>query len=48
MTANHVRFLGRSDGKKLENFEWEPIHDRNVISVLENPFFVRVYGCGKA
>jgi hypothetical protein len=48
MAKDQIHFLRPSDGKKLVAFEWRPIRYRNVISVLENPFYAGVYAYGKS
>ena len=47
MLAEQVHFPRPSDGKKLIAFEWTPIRYRNVISVLEKPFYAGAYAYGK-
>ncbi|WP_239480008.1 hypothetical protein [Actibacterium sp. 188UL27-1] len=42
-----IHFPRPSDGVRLTSFEWRPIRDRNVISVLKDIFYAGVYASGK-
>jgi hypothetical protein len=35
-------------GRQLTQLKWMPIHNRNVIGVLKNPFYAVVYVYGKS
>jgi hypothetical protein len=48
MISDKVHFPRPSDGKKLVAFEWTLVRQRNVISVLKNPFYAGAYAYGKA
>jgi len=47
LRAEQVHFPRPSDGKKLVSFEWTSIRYRNVMSVLNNPFYAGAYASGE-
>src|SRR3954449_173791 len=48
LPADGLCFPRPSDGKRMTGFEWTPIRYRNVISLLENPFYAGAYAYGKS
>ena len=48
MTADQVHFPRPSDEGRVTSFTWPPIRCRNVIAVLDNPFYAGVHACGKS
>src|ERR1700736_3604413 len=48
MASQNVHFPYPSNGRTLTSFEWRPIRDRNIISILKNPFYAGVYASARA
>ena len=48
MMADQIHFPRPSDEGRMTNFEWMPIRYRNVIAILNNPFYAGVYVYGKS
>jgi DNA invertase Pin-like site-specific DNA recombinase len=48
MTPDQIHFPRPSDEGRMTNFEWMPIRYRNVIAILKNAFYARVYVYGKS
>lgn len=48
LRTEQLHFPRPSDGRTLTRFDWIPIRYRNVISVLENPFYAGAYAYGKS
>ena len=48
MMADQIYFPRPSDEGRMTNFEWMPIRYRNVITILNNPFYAGVYVYGKS
>ena len=48
LAAEGLVFPRPSDGKRLTAVDWTPIRYRNVISLLENPFYAGAYAYGKS
>ena len=48
MMADQTHFPRPSDEGRMTNFEWMPICYRNVIAILNNPFYAGVYVYGKS
>ena len=48
MMADRIHFPRPSDEGRMTNFEWMPIRYRNVIAILNNPFYAGVYVYGKS
>ena len=47
MMAEQIHFPRPSNEGRMTSWVWQPIHYRNVISVLKNPFYAGVYAYGK-
>jgi Recombinase len=47
MMTDQIHFPRPSDEGRMTNFEWMPIRYRNVIAILNNPFYAGVYVYGK-
>src|ERR1700687_3036598 len=48
LRADQIHFPRPSDGKRMIAFDWTPIRNRTVISVLKNPFYAGAYVYGKS
>jgi Recombinase len=48
MMADQIHFPRPSDEGRMTNFEWMLIRYRNVIAILNNPFYAGVYVYGKS
>src|SRR3984957_7159216 len=48
MMADQIHFPRPSDEGRMTNFEWMRIRYRNVITILNNPFYAGVYVYGKS
>ena len=48
LAADQLHFPRPSDGKRMMAFDWTPIRYRNVISVLNNPFYAGACIYGKS
>jgi excisionase family DNA binding protein len=48
MMTDQIHFPRPSDEGRMTNFEWMPIRYRNVIAILNNPFYAGVYVYGKS
>jgi DNA invertase Pin-like site-specific DNA recombinase len=48
MRADQIHFPRPSEEGRMTNFEWMPIRYRNIIGILNNPFYAGVYVYGKS